>query len=300
MSSGTIAAVIIAVVLIAAIVVLVTLTARSRGLRRRFGPEYDRAVAGTGSRLKAESELADRERRVRKLDIRPLSAAALERYQAQWSALQERFVDSPADVVSGAQNLITSVMAEQGYPTDDLDQIMADLSVDHAATLNRFRTATDLSSRAADGSASTEDLRQAMIHFRALFTELLGTPEPASGEPGARPVPAGSGTSGTSADESAMTEPAMTGPAVTEPAMTGPGAGPVISAESDDLAPADPDPVSPVTSPAVAARTDPERPDEAGDLATPDASADEAEDGPDSAEPPAPRSVITGRASGRR
>jgi hypothetical protein len=221
MSSGTIVAVVVAIIVVAAVVVLAAMYARSRRLRRQFGPEYDRAVADSGSRLKAESELADRERRVRKLDIRPLDAAELERYQSQWSAIQAQFVDSPDSAVSGAQSLITSVMSERGYPTDDLDQIMADLSVEHAQTLDQFRTATDLSSRAAEGSASTEDLRQAMVHYRALFTELLGAP-------------------GTSAPQ-----------ATADPTIAGP----------DGLPPTGPDPVSPATSPAGAVSTDPASPD---------------------------------------
>jgi hypothetical protein len=182
MSSGTIVAIVVVVVVVAAIAAFVPGALRRRRLQQRFGPEYDRVVADTGSRRQAETELAEREKRVRSLDIRPLDAAALNRYALQWNAIQEQFVDAPANSVTGAQSLITAVMNDRGYPTEDAGQIMADLSVDHAATLEEFRTAQQLSGRAADGTATTEDLRQAMVHYRSLFRELLGEPaQPADG-----------------------------------------------------------------------------------------------------------------------
>jgi hypothetical protein len=176
MSTGAIVAIIVVVIIVAAVIAVAALAARRRRLQQRFGPEYDRAVEGSDSRRKAEAELAEREKRVKHLDIRPLDPAARDSYTAQWTAIQEQFVDNPADAVTGAQTLITSVMGDRGYPTDDAAQIMADLSVEHASTLEHFRTAQDLSSRAAGGTASTEDLRQAMVHYRSLFRELLGDP----------------------------------------------------------------------------------------------------------------------------
>jgi hypothetical protein len=176
MSTGAIVAIIVVVIIVAAVIAVAALAARRRRLQQRFGPEYDRAVEGSDSRRKAEAELAEREKRVKHLDIRPLDPAARDSYTAQWTAIQEQFVDNPADAVTGAQTLITSVMNDRGYPTDDAAQIMADLSVEHASTLEHFRTAQDLSSRAAGGTASTEDLRQAMVHYRSLFRELLGDP----------------------------------------------------------------------------------------------------------------------------
>jgi hypothetical protein len=174
MSSGTIVAIIIVVVVVAAVVIAGSLTMRRRRLQQRFGPEYDRAVEQADSRHEAEAELAEREKRVRGLDIRPLDPAARDRYASQWMAVQEQFVDSPAHSVTSAQALITTVMAERGYPTEDPSQIEADLSVEHAATIDQFRTAQELSGRAADGTASTEDLRLAMVHYRTLFRDLLG------------------------------------------------------------------------------------------------------------------------------
>lgn len=176
MTTGTIAVIIVVVVVVAAIIAFAAAAARRKRLRQRFGAEYDRAVADAGSRRRAEAELSEREKRVRELDIRPLDPAARDRYAGQWTAIQERFVDSPQNAIAEAQTLIAALMNERGYPTEDTGQIMADLSVDHAATLRNFRTAQDLSARAADGAASTEDMRQAMVHYRTLFRELLGEP----------------------------------------------------------------------------------------------------------------------------
>jgi len=168
--------VIIVAVIVAAALLAGLMAQRRRRLRRRFGPEYDRLVGQRDSRLRAEAELTRRERRVRRLDIRPLTDEARARYSVQWAGLQEEFVDRPADAVSASQLLVTAVMKERGYPTDDRDQVLADLSVDHSGTLEHYRAAEQLSQSGAAGSASTEDLRQAMIHYRALFLELLGEP----------------------------------------------------------------------------------------------------------------------------
>lgn len=180
MTTGTIVAIIVVVVVAVAVIAIVAAVGRRRRLQQRFGPEYDRAVADTGSRRLAEAELAEREKRVKELDIRPLDPAAKERYAGQWTAIQQQFVDGPENAIAEAQTLIAALMNERGYPTEDTEQIMADLSVDHAATLRHFRTAQDLSARAADGAASTEDMRQAMVHYRMLFRDLLGEPADAA------------------------------------------------------------------------------------------------------------------------
>jgi hypothetical protein len=176
MSSGTIAIVILAVIIIAALIAVAALGARRRRLQQQFGPEYDRAVTEQSSRLRAESELADRERRVRKLDIRSLPEQARQQYTAGWAVIQEQFVDSPQTAVARAYDLVVAVMTDCGYPTDDTDQVMSDLSVEHAATVGHFRAAQQVTSAAATGAAATEDLRQALIHYRALFSDLLGVP----------------------------------------------------------------------------------------------------------------------------
>lgn len=185
MSSGIVAVIIvIAVIVVVALGTGILYDSRRRRLRQRFGPEYDRLVDERDSRLKAEAELAAREKRVKGLDIRPLNPAAQARYTKEWSAIQERFVDEPAQAVAEAQRLVMAVMSERGYPTERDEQVLADLSVDHANTLDHYRSATAISQQAAEGAANTESLRQAMIHYRALFQDLLGAP----GEPEA-PAP---------------------------------------------------------------------------------------------------------------
>jgi hypothetical protein len=205
MSTGTIVIIIVAIAVVAAIVAGVMYDTRRRRLRQRFGPEYDRMVEEKGSRAKAEAELTGRERRVAGLDIRPLDPAAQARYSQDWAAIQERFVDTPQDAVMAAQRLVRTVMNERGYPTEGDDQVLADLSVDHANVLDHYRAAYEISQHAADGMASTEDLRQAMIHYRALFQDLLGQ------TPAATEAPAVATTDGLPGDEERYdAEPATT------------------------------------------------------------------------------------------
>jgi hypothetical protein len=183
MSTGTIVIIIIAILVVVAIVAGVVYDTRRRRLRQRFGPEYDRMVEEKGSRTKAEAELASRQRRVAGLDIQPLDPAARARYAENWAAVQEQFVDTPQEAVIAAQRLVMTVMKERGYPTEADDQVLADLSVDHANVLDHYRAAYGISQRAADNQASTEDLRQAMIHYRALFQDLLGETSTATETP---------------------------------------------------------------------------------------------------------------------
>lgn len=151
---------------------------RRRRLRERFGPEYDR-LAESANRREAERELARRERRYEEeLDIRPLDDATRQRYTVAWAQVQERFVDQPERAASEAGQLVTSLMSERGYPTEDHRQQIADLSVQHARVLDNYRAAREITMR-ADGTASTEDLRQAMVHYRALFADLLDEGVPA-------------------------------------------------------------------------------------------------------------------------
>ncbi|MGI5292210.1 hypothetical protein ACQEVF_54180 [Nonomuraea polychroma] len=169
-----VAVVVVAVVAVAAVVyVMLQRQKRSTHLRERFGPEYERTVAERENRREAEQELLAREQRHTELDIRPLSPEARDTYANRWTEVQERFVDAPGFAVTEADQLVTAVMAERGYPTEDFDQRLSDLSVGHAATLDHYRTAHEISGRAARKEASTEELRQAMVHYRALFEELL-------------------------------------------------------------------------------------------------------------------------------
>ncbi len=164
----------IVVVLLAIIGVLVARQRRSQRLKDDFGPEYGRVVAERGDQRTAEKELADRRQRVDKFEIRPLDPAARERYLEQWGASQRYFVDEPADAVGQADELVQGVMKDRGYPVDeDFERRSADISVEHPVVVENYRAAHQISVHARDGQASTEQLRQAMVHFRALFDDLL-------------------------------------------------------------------------------------------------------------------------------
>lgn len=152
---------------------------RSQGLQERFGSEYERTVEEEGGRRTAERELAERERQRERLDIIPLTAEARDRYAESWRTVQTRFVDDPAGAVGEADRLVTEVMRERGYPIDDFDQRAADISVDHPDVVENYRAGHALYLKEDRGQADTEDLRQAFVHYRALFSELLETREDA-------------------------------------------------------------------------------------------------------------------------
>jgi hypothetical protein len=146
---------------------------RTSRLQDRFGPEYDRMVGTAENKRDAESDLAAREERRAQLDIRPLSPAACARYIENWQVVQAQFVDDPSVAVASADSLIQSVMSERGYPVDDFEQRAADVSVDHPQVVENYRDGHRLAEESADGTGSTESLRQAMRHYRALFEELV-------------------------------------------------------------------------------------------------------------------------------
>jgi hypothetical protein len=174
MSTGTLLAIIIpVVVVVAALAALGWYTVRRRRLRERFGPEYERTVDDAGSRSAADRELSAREKRHDALDIRPLSPSARDRYAHDWQKVQGEFVDHPEDAVQEADLLVTSLMRERGYPTDNLTQKLQDLSVEHGRTVEHYQAAHDVNERSRRHTASTEQLRGAMVHYRALFDELL-------------------------------------------------------------------------------------------------------------------------------
>lgn len=176
MDGSTIALIVVIVVvvaLLAAAAWYVTRRQRTRRLSERFGPEYDRAVEGADSRREAEAELTERERRRQELDIVPLSEEARARYAEQWQGVQQRFVDAPAESVMEADVLVMQVMRDRGYPVDDFDTRAADVSVDHPDVVEHYRSAHVIAGRSRAGEAGTEDLRQAVVHYRALFEALL-------------------------------------------------------------------------------------------------------------------------------
>ena len=176
-STQVLVAVAAVVVLVVAFAVILALRKRhSRTLADKFGPEYDRALETAGEKAKAEAELDARTKRVEHLQIRPLTTTEHERFASLWRSAQERFVDSPPTAVAQADELVTEVMRVRGYPMSDFEQRAADVSVIHPHLVTNYRAAHAIAVNSAGQQASTEDLRQAMVHSRALFEELLGVP----------------------------------------------------------------------------------------------------------------------------
>jgi hypothetical protein len=175
---------IVAVVVILAVVMVAWWFAqrrRSAQLQEHFGPEYERTVDEIGDRRKAESELASREKRVNELSIRDLSPVERTNFADSWRDIQAHFVDDPVSATGDADRLVVLVMEARGYPMGDFDQRAADISVQHPDLVQNYRGARDIHLRSERGDASTEDLRQAMVHYRSLFAELLGEKEDAAG-----------------------------------------------------------------------------------------------------------------------
>ena len=149
---------------------------RSRRLEEKFGPEYGRSVRERGDRRAAESELRQREQVRERLEIRPLSDRERERYGREWEETQSAFVDNPSAALADADRLVAEVMRERGYPVDDFEQQAAVVSVDHPEVVANYREGHAIYLRSEGGDASTEDLRQALQHYRALFDDLLESP----------------------------------------------------------------------------------------------------------------------------
>ncbi len=168
---------VVAVLVILAVIWFVIDKRRRDRLQDHFGPEYDRVVDETGSSRKAAAELEARERRVDELDIRKLTPDEAAGFASEWNDVQARFVDNPQLATAEADDLVGRVMRARGYPVADFDRRAADVSVHHPGVVEHYRTAHDIAQRAGRGEASTEDLRQALIHYRALFEDLLETKE---------------------------------------------------------------------------------------------------------------------------
>jgi hypothetical protein len=172
MSTTGMMVLIAALVIVGAAVMWYTQRQRSTHLRSRFGPEYDRTREQLGD-SRAEAALAARERRVQKLDIRALTAEETEHFSEAWRHIQSLFVDDPKGAIGEADRLVNDVMSAKGYPMADFAQRAADISVDHPVVVEHYRSARQIVERNQAGTASTEDLRQAVIHYRALFDDLL-------------------------------------------------------------------------------------------------------------------------------
>jgi hypothetical protein len=153
-------------------------TRRSLHLKERFGPEYERTRNEAGNIWRAEAALAAREKRVQKLNIRPLTPDEIGRFSEMWQHVQTLFVDDPKGAIREADQLVNAVMSARGYPTEDFNQRIADISVDHPIVVEHYRAARAIVERNQQGTASTEDMRQAIIHYRALFEDLLKETRP--------------------------------------------------------------------------------------------------------------------------
>jgi hypothetical protein len=173
MDTGLLIAILVVIVLLALLAFFAGRQRRRRQLKDRFGPEYDRTVEQAGDRRAAEAELLERAERRQRLDIVPLDPEARTRYMEAWRNTQARFVDEPAEATREADRLITSVMRDRGYPVDDFEQRAADISVDHPQVVDDYRAAHGIAMANDRSEASTEDLRQALVHYRSLFEELL-------------------------------------------------------------------------------------------------------------------------------
>jgi hypothetical protein len=177
--------VLIGALVVVALAVITLMRARATrhrhdDLKQRFGPEYDREVERQGGNVaRAEHELAGREQRVRAQHVRQLPEVERVKFASDWSNLQTRFVDDPAGAVESADELIQSVMLARGYSSDNFDQRVADLSVEHSGVVQHYRAARVLADANREGRANTEELRQAVVHYRALFAELLAEPRAA-------------------------------------------------------------------------------------------------------------------------
>ena len=172
----------VAIVVVAVVVVvaawIVFRRRKTAALRARFGPEYDHVLHSARTPAEAERELLNRQSRVEKFAIRPLSREDADRFSTAWRNVQAKFVDDPKNAVIEADHLIADVMRSRGYPVDDPNRVIDDLSVDHAHVINHYRAGREIVVRHEQGQASTEDLRQAMVHFRALFDELVAGVRP--------------------------------------------------------------------------------------------------------------------------
>jgi hypothetical protein len=193
MSGTIILAIVLAVIVVLGAAVLIRRTGtrdQGRDLRRRFGPEYDRVAAQRGDQTAAEQELAERVREHDALNLRPLAQDERERYERTWNSVQERFIEDPRGATQQADQVISGLLTAIGYPSDDREKQLELASVDHAYALSDYREARELAQRglngdgvvarretgAADGAvdSSTETLRQALLHYRVMFNDLLG------------------------------------------------------------------------------------------------------------------------------
>ncbi|HEY1485982.1 MAG TPA: hypothetical protein VGF84_07745 [Micromonosporaceae bacterium] len=225
-TSAIVGIVVVVVVVLVLAAVAGRILVQRRELRERYGDEYQRVVTEKGGRAAAEAELKRREREHEKLQLNELSPEVRDSYRTSWTELQSQFVDDPKAAVHSADQLVTRLVADRGYPVVDYTDRLAHLSVEHASVLNLYRSAHDISVRNDSGTATTEELRQALVNYRELIADLLGDPSLANG-----------GTASTVAADAAA-------PVTAEPPVEAatPVDAPVLDspADIDDVAPATP------------------------------------------------------------
>ena len=173
MSTTTIIILAVTVIVIAAVAFLVWRQQRTKQLRQKFGPEYAHAVSQYGSEARAQNALAEREHRMQKFHARALTHEEHDRFLERWTSVQGGFVDDPTDAIGQADNLVTELLNARGYPVGDFDKRAEDISVEHPQVVQNYRAAHAIADRQSKGQAATEDLRQGLVHYRALFDELL-------------------------------------------------------------------------------------------------------------------------------
>jgi hypothetical protein len=173
MTTWIVVIIVVVVLLLAAAAVVAVPRMRRRRLQEEFGPEYDRTVASAGDQTAAERDLHERRQQRKELEIRALDPGARNAYAQRWMTTQQRFVDAPVEAVSDADSLVQQVMRDRGYPVGDFEQQARVVSVDHADVVAEYHSAHEISVLSAGGRASTEQLREAMVHYRSLFAELL-------------------------------------------------------------------------------------------------------------------------------
>ena len=189
LTTAQIVAIVAIVLIVAAVIVFAVRKSRSERLRKKFGDaEYERTIAERGDRRRAEAQLEQRAERVKSFHLRALSEADRVRFQEAWTAVQARFVDGPAGAVAEADRLLGDLMATRGYPVGDFETRAADISVDHPMVVQNYRAGHEIAVRQLKGQASTEDLRRAMIHYRALFDDLVSE-SGAGSKSGSAPYP---------------------------------------------------------------------------------------------------------------
>lgn len=171
--------IVVAVVVVAVIAIFLYLNKRSMRLRERFGPEYARTLEETGNKYKAESKLEKLEKRVDKYSVHPLQPEEAAHFRDSWRVIQAGFVDDPRTALSAADRLVVEVMNARGYPMGDFEERASEISVNHAWVVEHYRAGHEIALKHAKGQATTEDMRQAMIHYRTLLDDLLGMPETA-------------------------------------------------------------------------------------------------------------------------